>query len=63
MRLKNSNNEFKDKFDVCSKTERFCRKEKYITQIKNNKLHRHITGIRCASNIPVYYEIYTPAYR
>ncbi len=39
------------KFDVYCKTERFYRKEKYITQIINNKLHRHITGIRCASNI------------
>ncbi len=46
-----SHNESKGKFDVYFKTKRFYRKKKYITQIQNNKLRRHITRIRCPTNI------------
>ncbi len=48
---KKFNNESKGKFDVYRKTKRFYTKEKCITQIKNNKLRRHISRISCASNI------------
>jgi hypothetical protein len=48
---KNDNNGSKGKFDIYCKTKRHYKMEKYLKQIRNNKLRRNITGIRCASNI------------
>lgn len=48
---KYQNKESKGKFDIYCKTKRVYKKEKYLFEIENNMLRKHISGIRCASNI------------
>ena len=43
--------ESKGKFDIYCRIKKHYRMEGYIQYIKNNQLKKHISGIRCASNI------------